>query len=273
MHSLMLGLPGSGKTTFLAALWYVVTSGEVDGALQLKTLGPHSLYLNNIRDTWLDGNEFDRTSLTVDGNIMKLGEEGDDSYEVVIPDLSGEHSRVTFLNRRWPDEIKDLVNTADGLLLFVSSEVAGVPTIMEARAALNDSSDADVGGELDWTVDDCPTAVKLIDLLQLAMWSRPPGKPTRLSLIASAWDLVAETFTSPREWLAEEMPLLDQFLRNNTEAFSSRVFGVSAQGAPLKEVRSRLIKFDSPSDRIRVLVDDDPSSHDVTKPLRWSLSK
>ena len=273
MQSLMLGLPASGKTTFLAALWYVVTSGEVADALELETLGPHSIYLNGIRDTWLVGDEFDRTSMVVESSTMRLGAGGDDSYEVVIPDLSGEHSREALVSRAWPDELSTLITTTEGLLLFVhAEEVVKAPTIMEAKAVLDDSSQAEVVAGLDWTPDRSPTAVKLIDLLQFSMWSRATESPTKLSLIASAWDLVEESFSSPKVWLAQEMPLLDQFLRNNPEAYSTRLFGVSAQGAPLDDVRKRLVKLDSPSERIRVFVNNAPTSHDVTEPLRWALS-
>ena len=269
----MLGLPGSGKTTFLAALWYVVTSGEVSGALELETLGPHSIYLNGIRDTWLVGKEFERTSMTVESSTMRLGVEGHDSHEVAIPDLSGEHSRETIVSRVWPDELSTLVTTTDGVLLFVHAEkIEAARTIMEAQAVLGDSSQAGVVAEPSWTPDRSPTAVKLIDLLQLTMWTRAAESPTRLSLVASAWDLVEESFSSPEVWLAEEMPLLDQFLRNNPEAYSTRLFGVSAQGGQLDDVRKRLIKLNSPSDRIRVFVDNAPASHDVTQPLRWALS-
>ena len=273
MQSLMLGLPGSGKTTFLAALWYVVTSGEVSGALDLEALGPQNIYLNSIRDTWLVGDEFERTSMVVESSTMTLGVGGDDSHEVVIPDLSGEHSRETFVSRAWPDELSTLVTSTEGILLFVHAEEIVAPrTIMEAQAVLGDSSQAGVVAEPSWTPDRSPTAVKLIDLLQLAKWTRATESPTRLSLVASAWDLVEESFSSPADWLAEEMPLLDQFLRNNPEAYSTRVFGVSAQGAQLDDVRKRLVKLKSPSERIRVFVDNAPLSHDVTQPLRWALS-
>ena len=35
IHQLVVGLPGSGKTTFLAALWHALESAEVSLALQL----------------------------------------------------------------------------------------------------------------------------------------------------------------------------------------------------------------------------------------------
>ena len=37
-RQLVVGLPGSGKTTFLAALWYLVVWGEVATALRLDRL-------------------------------------------------------------------------------------------------------------------------------------------------------------------------------------------------------------------------------------------
>ena len=57
----MIGLPGAGKTTFLAALWHVIESSEIEGQLVLaKLVDGDNTYLNNIRDSWADAKALER---------------------------------------------------------------------------------------------------------------------------------------------------------------------------------------------------------------------
>lgn len=62
-HFLMIGLPQTGKTTFLAALWHVVKNlHEVPGALSLKKLQGDQEHLNRICDNWLEFKQVARTN-------------------------------------------------------------------------------------------------------------------------------------------------------------------------------------------------------------------
>ena len=49
---LLIGLPSTGKTSFLAALWYMVGQSSVPCGLTLERLDGSSQYLNQIRDAW-----------------------------------------------------------------------------------------------------------------------------------------------------------------------------------------------------------------------------
>ena len=64
------GLPGSGKTTFLAALWHLVQSKEANTVLTLESLvyGQYE-YVNAIRERWLKGRQQTRTV----GDVRKVG--------------------------------------------------------------------------------------------------------------------------------------------------------------------------------------------------------
>jgi Double-GTPase 1 len=48
----IIGMPASGKTTFLAALWHLITSAELDPALLLDRLEGDANYLNKIVEVW-----------------------------------------------------------------------------------------------------------------------------------------------------------------------------------------------------------------------------
>ena len=54
---MMMGLPGSGKSTFLAALWHQLESTEIPTAFIAERLQPDREYLNKIREKWLEFEE------------------------------------------------------------------------------------------------------------------------------------------------------------------------------------------------------------------------
>jgi GTPase SAR1 family protein len=87
------GLPGSGKTTFLAALWHIVFQRENhDSKLKLDSLkdGEHS-HLNAIAGRWLRAQEQIHTE-TSSGKLvtMNLKDGIGRKVRMTFPDLSGE---------------------------------------------------------------------------------------------------------------------------------------------------------------------------------------
>ena len=63
---LMIGLRGSGKTTYLAALWHYLEFAEVEDQLKLPQLQSDRDYLNSIRNNWLALKPVGRTSLRIE---------------------------------------------------------------------------------------------------------------------------------------------------------------------------------------------------------------
>ena len=196
MHIAMLGLPGSGKTTFLAAMWHVVNVGDVADALVLQTLGADSEYLNRLTRDWRSGKRLEHTGAgEVYVNSMTFMTTDDDPSEVIIPDLSGEQSGRAFLDRAWPSELESILLQAEGILLFVHVEQMIPPALIsEALAAMEDNEiqappPASVSAAELWEAETVPTVVKLVDLLQFVSWSRPSGQALRVAIVASAWDL------------------------------------------------------------------------------------
>src|SRR5437868_2835068 len=92
---LMLGLRGSGKTTFLAALWHHLEAAEVADDLSLPRLQPDRDYLNIIRNNWLALKPVGRTSPHAKGSASLALKDMRTNAEVDIwmPDLSGESFR------------------------------------------------------------------------------------------------------------------------------------------------------------------------------------
>jgi hypothetical protein len=118
-----------------------------------------------------------------------------------------------------------------------------------------------------------PVQVRLVDLLQSLRLEPFSKRPFRIAVIVSAWDLAKHEIAE--EWLANSMPLLDQFLRGGEVASAVRIYGVSAQGGmyPKKgqrddEERKRIMTIRPASKRIRV-IGHSAAEHDLTHPIKW----
>ncbi len=280
MHQgLLVGLPESGKTTFVAALWHVIASQEVEGALALEILDAPMEHLNELRGRWLRFEETFRTSSNAEKitTIKIRAGEGATTTEIVIPDLAGESIQRGLIERRWETSFAELVRGSSGVLLFVhpeklseswpiadAIEIAGEDGRTYPSASMSVDSSAS-----EWSPDSIETQVMLVDLLQL-LCSHIKKERFRLAVIISAWDLVHGK-ELPIEWLAKELPLVNQFLISAHYRLDFRVYGVSAQGGQLPDDIDSLTGYSITSERIQVVLDGLPS-HDITAPIRWALN-
>jgi len=303
----VIGLPEVGKTTFLAALWDVVGSGEVPGALQLAQLEGDKHHLNEIRDRWADWEAIDRTKVPNETMVSMWLKEivSGRVSEVIFTDMSGESFQQQWNERVCTPEYCALISQISGALLFIHPRqvmeavlIRDAATMMRrlpspspssvddpGASALKPSagrSAAPVGPAEVETANPLPTEpryastqVQLVELLQFVNVLRSSNTDKlRLGVILSAWDVVEKQSkgnnAGPRSWLSERMPLLDQFLRANPELFDYDVFGVSAQGGELDQAEELRKMSHQPSDRI-IVIHGAQRSHDITVPVRWVL--
>src|SRR5436309_7725049 len=88
----IIGLPASGKTTFLAALWHLITARDVETRLRFGTLRVGDLaYLNAIAARWREAKVQDRTAVTGNRIVsMSLINPAEGAVRVTFPDVPGE---------------------------------------------------------------------------------------------------------------------------------------------------------------------------------------
>ena len=270
MAGLMFGLPTAGKTTYLAALWDALESGA--SATRLARLPESTIYLSEIRDSWLKVNEIGRTTqASVNTIALDLITTGGD-LTLSIPDLSGEHFRDAWEKRVWSATIDDLVESADGFLLFVHSSIdrpVSLDLLQVLAGAAGGGEPVEPTAKTPWTPELASTQVKLVDLLQLVKWRRANASPSPLSIVISAWDLV-QSAIRPTEWLSNELPLLHQYLDLNADSYRHRIFWVSAQGGSLADA-ARLRGIPRPADRI--IARDDDGEIDISGPITWMAER
>lgn len=280
---ILLGLPGSGKTTFLAAFWAILSNGSGSGEIEIGKLTGDLRYLNRISQAWLRYDEMERTLPTDETSLtIPLQVRADrQGFILHVPELAGENYKKAWETRALPQKVADFLEQADGLVLFISSRHVDKPVRMDqARAALfnlapeafaepaEDQDDERPAPEPEpWRHEMAPTQVILVDLLQFAEELRVLR---RLSIIVSAWDAVRKDnpTDTPETWFHRELPLLRQYLQRNPGQIETRVFGVSAQGGDYKHDFGHLSEL-PPALRPKVFDGKGNELNELIAPLKW----
>ncbi len=275
---LFVGLPKSGKTTYLAALWHVLDDQTSATKLKRKQNSVDRTYLNLIAEAWRACTPVPRTTLQADDTTVALHLEGDGfgDFTLTVPDLGGEAFEQQIEHRKLTAAHAALFREANGVLLFIHPDVKKGTQISEQdqiTASIGGTSEAPSGANghaavpVPWNVEMLPTQAKLVELLQFLL--EMVEQRLRVAVVVSAWDLVAEVGQTPREYVSGRMPLVRQFLDANDDVFDHAVFGVSAQGGEIPDEKSKLLGLDSLK-RIKVCLEKE-NDHDITKPLAWLL--
>ena len=278
---LLCGLPNSGKTTFIAALWYLLYNGEVDTSIAYSSLPEKRDYLCGLSDKW---SSLHKISHTPTGEIQDISIPLTvNSVETVlnIPDMSGETWKNIWISRSCSRFTVEWCTSSSSILLFIHSDDIRVPidiltaNTMAASVAEESNAEADRETvEVEWDPAKAPTQVMLVDILQ-SISREPLGVPNKkLAIVLSAWDKVTDNGMSPENYLQTYLPLLYQYLSCGAHFKSIKIFGVSAQGGDIdtNEQKDVLRIIDKPSERILV-VDEEISSHDLTLPIKWLISE
>lgn len=290
----IIGLPSSGKTTFLAALWELVNERRVPKVLAFDSIGDNDLsYLRKIVTVWRKATEQARTRLTgLSAVKMNLKDDAGNVVEVSIPDAPGEDFRAMWEDRELGRVLGESL-AAGNIMLLLNGNKVKAPAWVTERAVQRKATGKQKAEALpkNWHPSFAPTQVQLVDLLQLISHA-PVGRAGRkIVVMISAWDKVEGERLTPDVFLKQKLPLLAQYLEAGRDGWNTRVYGVSAQGgeydgneanaqpvdgeAPKKKVTTgrdaeRLREVDVAANRIR-LVFAKSESNDLTEPLQWLM--
>jgi hypothetical protein len=281
-HILLIGLPSSGKTSFLAALWYLVQ--QPTSRLRLDHLEGDSKYLNQICKSWVDCVLVPHTradSETLTSMILRDGQT-DQTLTLEIPDLSGESFTLQWTTRQITKGYEEFLKRATGAILFVNPDKVVKPVRIDmadplvdeiASAATQETVPADGNSSQgsSWSAENTPTQVQLVELLQQIADRDSFRAPFQVAVFVSAWDKLVSSGQTPSEWLHAQLPLLDQFMESNEDLFTFAVYGVSAQGAEYTESLIQELFDKVASDRTLVVGNNIVNAHDLTEPLQWLM--
>jgi hypothetical protein len=262
---LLAGLPESGKTTYLAALFHLLRMRAPNKAgLALDHLPAARDYLMEVEAAWLRFEPLTRTATPVPGSAAIPAKRGGDSIVLSIPDIHGEDFEHLWEYGTTTDNLRRVIASSTGVMLFIRAD--------DVRPAdFLDESVREVPGASfrleDWKPEVAPTQTKLCDILEQL---RALAQKKPVAVAVSAWDTV-RSGELPAKWLQRTLPLLWQLLDTSGTPFE--VFGISAQGGDLgnPEELEVLTKLTDTIARIA-----DPSvrrGDDLTAPLAWLLSE
>ena len=255
-----LGLSDSGKSSFIAALWHGLT--QRPGTRYRAVLTDQDAeYLSFLVQKWIAYEEIGRTpaaseqSLTIDLRDTHRGAE----VKLMFPEVRGERMRRIWDSAgNWPFK----VNGIDDYLVFINPNVMNsmIP-VAEYRRQLEDQDVPlpEKDAEFKWNPEMAPPQVQLVYILEQLRKGWLATNSTeldRMTLIVSAWDVVAESTPdkTPEQAILELYPILAGYVKQNFP--SARFFGISAQGGKYPELREkRKTKFDH-SDRLKIVQND-----------------
>ncbi len=237
----LVGLPATGKTTYIAALWAYLTSGAPNATYRVLTMPKDTKYLNAIANAWAARQDMPRSSTGATDTVeFTIEIEGRDPVTVVLPDLPGE----LFLNAiRRPaidSVVAAAVETSDLLLFFVNGQEAKTFTPLGDQEPPEDAGHAEdesaalgelnefVVGELDADTLNTELMERLCFLLRDQ--SLPP-----IVVVVSAWDALEGKYASPEDWFRAEQPMSWQYVDGLRSQTTVGVVGVSAQGADYRD--------------------------------------
>jgi hypothetical protein len=254
----LIGLPATGKTTYIAALWAYLTSGLPEGGYRVSEFPDDPSYLNEIAAAWAAGKGMPRNSLGATDRIeFTIETPSGTNLTIVLPDLPGEVFRNAIIRPMMDEDSAAAVVSSDLLMLFVNGETArtyaalGDHQVPEIEVNVADESraiptsepnepgessvDRNTGTSREFAIEDLDSDTLNTELLhRLIYLTREVGLPP-LAVVVSAWDAHHCSGDSPAVWLAREQPMLSQAIEEIGRSVAVGVVGVSGQGANYKD--------------------------------------
>ena len=283
-----LGLPRTGKSTYLGALWQLAQDPDERTIVERDVAGDRS-YLQELGDQVALGTEIGRTEVaSSEGMRLTLGF-GQRDITVDIPDLGGETLRLLVEDRVWHSQLENTIASSNAMLFFLHPEKLRLPMAIgiaddilagfESPRGARGAEPANRQEPEPRTERELPqfenaaacTVAQCIDALENILWYKRTRWPIRVVIVISAWDTVDGSL-SPTEWLKDRAPALDGFATANTDMLEWSVYGVSAQGGSLPDDREKLLARGAVRERVYA-VNPRGEAVSLAEPLRWVLWK
>ena len=304
----LLGGPGSGKTTWLGAMANLIDQ-ELLPQITKSRLAADIRALDTFIEPLLEGKYPQRTPsdhrAPISLHLSATQEGGEKSpFTLLVEDFAGEDMERVFSDRLWPEAWRRWSESANGVMLFVRpSELVTLPAIplpikspfdglrrpspRPARLGPPDPAsafDADFVPEAPETPQAdpdepqrVPTTLALIELLQLLRAQRGVATGVRrdhglrVAVVVTAWDAV-DGYRTPNEWLAQNAPILEDYLWSNFAPEDVMRFGLSSTGVNLEEKGNAQRYEDDPRGFVVWADLGQPRRvEDIGLPMRWAL--
>ena len=147
IRCMFMGLPNSGKSSFIGAFWHVIESGEIEDAYTVNVQPNDREYLNELRESFLGCKAPERTKTDfvkqIDLNIKDIIT--GNSATFTFPDLSGETFESQFEYRKITKEYLNDIADCESIMLFINPQFLKKPNLIaDANAMLEGSTTDDI---------------------------------------------------------------------------------------------------------------------------------
>lgn len=240
----MVGLPDSGKTNYLAALWDALQAGK--GRLSAPVPPDELTYVEEALACQSRGEFAPRSDKNIEESrkdfsvAVRLKSQPDTpSINVVVPDITGELWKSAIETTEIAPEWMSELESATGAVLFIRirSESNSAPLDWVTTDRLLTATKLSEADEK--KSKGIPTQIALCELLRFlehTVPSRGEGVRPRVAVAVTAWDLMdAETAAKgAAAFLRKEYPLFAGRL-DDIESLEVALFGVSAVGGDFED--------------------------------------
>lgn len=267
---LIIGPPGTGKTTFLAQL-YGRLSGR-KGKLQLASAPENIDGIKSAYNRLADGKETEPTPSTENLEVkIPVIHEGQE-FVLHCKDYGGEQVRDLVALMEYDKTWIERAKKNDRWILFIRLSK------IEQRFDLSKKGYAEKNQkESSLSMFGTSNQSQFIELVQVLLHARGTGikdpvNTPRLLIALTCWDEL-ETDLIPEEILQQKMPLFTQFIVANWLPGAFNIMGVSAQEFPLKTDKDRDKYLDEMPESFGYLVlDDNSKEKDLTHLIEKALT-
>jgi|GEM_PF-660952 len=254
---LIIGKPGSAKTTFLAQ--FVTIARKSKSSVKFwktpENIQPIENAIKKLRageetgSTPAEDNLIITLPVTIKGN----------NIEMVCPDYGGEQINEILNLREINSHWSGLITNSNSWVLFIR------PKKLEDTFDLSNKSHSDntENEEKEKVVPEFMVSDQssIIELIQIMLSIKKVGyqktiNSPKLTIALTCWDEVQEQIT-PGDLLKKDLPLLNQFLKKNWAEDALKIMGVSAQGFKLNTQENKDKYLDDGPDKFAYVVKGD----------------
>ena len=262
----IIGLPDSGKTSFIGALGYYLIFNEAnDSALCLDNINDMD-YISQVAEQWAKCEKVIRTSKTAFYNIsLNLRDkETDSKINVTMPDQSGETFRHIINRKAIDEEMYKQLSECGEILIFINpSRIKRDALIPDIPEEIRTETDAKVEMTSEPHLN---IQVEYVQMLQYLYYIKKNS--INLKIIVSAWDMYPE-YELPEKVLKDRVPLVWQYLHAKEEHFHCDYWGISDKGGDCnsEKEKQKLLEYENNIERIIVVNYQGEKTNDITSIL------
>ena len=228
---MIAGLPGSGKSTYIGALWYCLMHPEKVGNIKLvadkMNLADDLTVLNRLSEAYKNMKLIDRNYSNQNETVLiNLKEAGSDKkIQVEIPDFLGENFR-DFIVFKESELVSKWLKNTDTLVYFMNEVIP--PEFEDDHGPEDDEEPLPAKDIAPFTITDISAVAMNIMVLKSLLSKK---KFRKVVIVLSWWDENTANGTipkNPKDYLRDESPALYNFIECYIP--NADIIGLSSQG-------------------------------------------